>query len=297
MMAALTAIALLAPLVGAARATGNQDVALSRNVDTALADPSPSPTAIPMETATEQGLREAPNAAETTAAPLTIATLTPTQGVETPDLPTTTALASCTVPESDALVAPDLAQPAWFRDDFEDQRPEWRSLAGTWVVADGAFVQSDPNGYDLISELALPLPAEVSISVTMTPLGQTFGGGIMIGQPVPMLRNGATIIDFTDDGRFLRWGSYTEDTGAYQYRGGVSMGADFDPLTSHTLTVLATADRTTVLVDGVTVGIFDPVPSGQAGVMTSASAMTFDNLVVADELDPTVVGEASNVDA
>ena len=177
----------------------------------------------------------------------------------------------------------------WYYDAFATLRPEWRMLAGTWSVEDGAFVQSNLDGYDLLAEVAVPIPDAARISVDLTARGAALGGGLMIGQPTAMLRNGAVVVDFTDEGRFLRWGSYDETSGAYAYLGGVSMPSDFDALATHNLAVELRPDRSTVFVDDVLVGVFRTVGSGQLGLVTSASSVAFDNLTVRELLSEGLV--------
>lgn len=200
-------------------------------------------------------------------------------------------VASCalaeSVPVSNAAagVLPAASTPAtgtWFVDDFANGADAWTPLSGAWAAVDGAYVQSDGQGYDFISQLPIDLPSEYRIAVDMTPVEDAIGGGILVGQPVLGSRRGATLIDFTDGGNFLRWGVYDSDTGQYRYIGGLATDGDFDPLTTHRLAIEVRATRTMVVLDGRAVGDFDPIAPGRAGLATSLSALSFDNIEIVE---------------
>ncbi|MFT4657774.1 MAG: hypothetical protein ACJAXA_000112 [Candidatus Aldehydirespiratoraceae bacterium] len=164
------------------------------------------------------------------------------------------------------------------RDDFEIDAAGWSSMTGSWVIADGKYTQTDSTGYDFISQYDELPPSEFSISVEMTAIDSKFGGGVVLGQAVLGSRRGATLIDFTDSGMFLRWGLYRLDTGAHEYQGGLAMPDDFDPTLPHTLTVEASAARTIVIVDGERIADFAAIVPGYVGLSTSVSSIAFDNV-------------------
>jgi hypothetical protein len=169
---------------------------------------------------------------------------------------------------------------AFFQDSFEVSSDTWNALSGSWTVSDGTYQQLDPSGYDLITQLRVELPDEYRITVSLRPLGEGLGGGLILAQPRLADRSGATVVDFTDGGSFLRWGRYDEATGQYQYLGGMAMADGFDPSSAHDLTVDVRRERTAVLVDGVDVGDFEAIGFGRVGLVTSRSAVAFDNLRV-----------------
>jgi len=174
---------------------------------------------------------------------------------------------------------------AWYVDDFASLDPSWQVLAGAWTVDDvGRLTQTDAGGYDLIAELAMTLPAHYRIDVDLKSLGGSLGGGIMLAQPTPMTRNGAFVVDFTEGGAFVRWGDYDDATGQYTYLGGARIADEFDPNAAHRLSVERTETGTRVFVDDAQVGQFGVLPSGRVGLVTSLSAMAFDNFMIT-ELD------------
>lgn len=163
-------------------------------------------------------------------------------------------------------------------DGFENGSASWVPLSGSWTVTDGRYVQADATGYDFISQLNVDLPEQYAISVDLAPIDAPLGGGVLIGQPVVGSRRGATLVDFTDGGNFLRWGIYDAESGQYQYTGGVATGPDFDPTSIHTLRVEVRSGRTFVALDGRSVGDFAAVGPGRAGLATSLSAIAFDDV-------------------
>lgn len=169
---------------------------------------------------------------------------------------------------------------ALVRDGFDAGDAAWTPLSGTWSIVDGRYVQSDATGYDFLSQFAADLPTEFAISIELTALDGPLGGGVMLGQPVIGSRRGATLVDFTDGGMFLRWGTYDGDTGQYAYAGGVALGADFEPQATHTLTVEVRSGRTMVVVDGRSVGEFAPISPGRVGLSSSLSAVAFDDVQI-----------------
>ncbi len=95
-------------------------------------------------------------------------------------------------------------------------------------------------------------------------------------------RRGATLIDFTDGGRFLRWGVYDAESGQYEYRGGLETGDAFDPAAKHTLAIEVRSTRTMVTLDDRAIGDFETIGAGRAGLVTSLSAVAFDNLEIVE---------------
>lgn len=171
---------------------------------------------------------------------------------------------------------------AYFADTFDDSADAWDALSGSWSVVDGSYQQADPAGYDLISQLRVDPPEQFSVSVSVQPLGEGLGGGLVLAQPQPAERAGATVVDFTDGGSFLRWGRYDAATGQYGYVGGVSLGESFDPSVPHELAVEIRAERTIVFVDGVEVGAFEALGFGRIGLVTSRSIVAFDDLRIVE---------------
>lgn len=181
-------------------------------------------------------------------------------------------------PNDDEQASPDVEFP--YTDDFTvGAEAGWSPLGGTWGLTGEDYQQTDPETYGNISQLDLDLPERYSASIDITPLGDAINGGLILGQTTPGERNGATVVDLTDDGTFLRWGHYDE-AGEYNYDGGVAVPDGFDPTIQHRFTVTAAADKTTVAIDEVDLADFGPLNPGRMGLFTSASALSFDNLTI-----------------
>lgn len=161
-------------------------------------------------------------------------------------------------------------------DDFSAPATDWRPLSGDWSISDGRMVQSTVDGFDYITELQVELEAEFAISVTMAALDDRVGGGLIVGQPQPGSRNGAYMIDFIAEDSFLRWGRYDDETGVYDYHGGIVVGVP--PGDERTLAVEVRAGDTLVFLDGVFVGSFDAIGPGGVGLVTSQASVAFDDL-------------------
>jgi hypothetical protein len=212
------------------------------------------------------------------------ANVTPASGEACPS-PPAAAPSQAGPAESGADDAEPLSAPAWYRDDFDPVSMEWQPLSGTWVEDGGTYTQLDGAGYDLITELRLDPPPQYRVGVEVAARGPALGAGLLVGQPVPGSRSGAVVVDFTDGGRFLRWGSYDGTTGQYRYAGGVAMPEDFDITAEHRLEVEVRSTRTLVVVDGREIGAFDPVSFGRTGLVTSVASVAFADFVI-EEIAP-----------
>ncbi|HYN73422.1 MAG TPA: hypothetical protein VES60_13060 [Nakamurella sp.] len=163
-------------------------------------------------------------------------------------------------------------------DSFSADASSWTPLTGTWKVKDGAYQQTDNSGFDFISQFKTTVPAAYTVSVKMHGLGDSLNAGLMIGQPKQGARQGATIVDLAGKD-YLRWGTYDAGTGVYKFVGGKSVGVQ-DPATWHTIAVTVASAGTTVEWDGKKVGSFPAVSGGSVGLVTSQSAVEFDDMAV-----------------
>lgn len=253
----------------------------------ALAVVTVSATVIDIEVLSDEAV------ASSAVAPTTTPTTAPSHPTgptdQTTDVPfiaevTATTVASQVLTEVPQAANEDAPAPTvaaiWLTEDFQVETTDWSPMSGQWAIEDGRYVQNDAGGYDFIAQYNQLPPAEFSISVEMTPLAGDFGGGILIGQPVLGSRRGATLIDFTNAGMFLRWGVYDADSGQHAYQGGLAMPDGFDPQVDHELTIEARASRTMVIVDGAPIADFAAVAPGHVGLATSVSAVAFDNVEI-----------------
>jgi hypothetical protein len=189
--------------------------------------------------------------------------------------------AACSPIDAPSVVADEPDDGSFYRDSFATA-DAWDGLSGSWSVVDGVYQQLDASGYDLITQLRVDPPEQYRVSVVLEALGEGLGGGVVLAQPRPSERSGSTVVDFTDGGTFIRWGRYDSTTGQYEYVGGVSMGESFDPEVAHELTVDVRKERTMVMVDGVEAGTFEPLGFGRIGLVTSRSAVAFDDVKIVE---------------
>lgn len=269
--------------------------AAGAQVAAATPEPEAVPTTAPAEAAPATALAstEGSTSADTAAAASeeaaepTPSTDTAAAGPDTPeasaDAPAEPAGNDTPVDEAPATDATDepSALGGLFSDGFDAERSEWSSMTGDWSVSDGQLVQSNADGFDFINQADIEVPDEYSVTVRMEAVSDWLGGGVVIGQPALGSRRGAYLIDFTAEGTFLRWGRYDPESGAYTYIGGLNVGTSGTG--PHTLGVEALTDTTLVYLDDVYIGAFDAADPGYVGLVTSQSAVAFDDFIV-DEL-------------
>jgi len=90
------------------------------------------------------------------------------------------------------------------------------------------YQQTDKSGYDFISQFGTTVPAAYTVTVKMRGLADSLNSGVMIGQPTPGSRQGATIVDLSGKD-YVRWGSYDSTSGTYKFIGGTNLGSSQDP--------------------------------------------------------------------
>ena len=163
--------------------------------------------------------------------------------------------------------------------DFSGDAGAWTPLTGTWKIKGGTYQQTDKSGYDFISQFGTTVPAAYTVTVKMRGLADSLNSGVMIGQPTPGSRQGATIVDLSGKD-YVRWGSYDSTSGTYKFIGGTNLGSSQDPAKWHTIAVTVAKSGTTVKWDGKKIGSFAAVAAGSVGLVTSQSAVEFDDLAV-----------------
>jgi hypothetical protein len=207
-----------------------------------------------------------------------VATTTPV-GEEGGDGATTADDTTATVP-SDGATTTVAAAGGSLQDDFSGDSSQWKPLSGTWQITDGVYQQVDASGFDLISRFTGAVPASYTLEVRLRATSGPLHAGVIVGQPTPGTREGATMIDLTDNGTYLRWGRYAASGGAYEFVGGAALPEPLDPTQWHTLRVVVKGDTTVVFVDDVQIGDAGPIGAGSVGLVTSQAAVDFDDVRV-----------------
>ncbi len=193
----------------------------------------------------------------------------PSAGMPTPAAPDPSSAAKAPATAADGKPAAD---------DFAAESPNWSPLAGSWSVSDGSYRQQDAAGFDFISQFAGAPPKAYAVSVRLRGIGKTVNGGLVLGQPQLGSRSGATLVDLAGTD-YLRWGSYDKSSGTYAFKGGANVGAQ-DARKWHTLAVDVRGKTATITWDGKKVGTMDAVGTGYLGLVTSQSAVEFDDFEV-----------------
>ena len=166
-------------------------------------------------------------------------------------------------------------------EEFSSGDGQWKALAGSWQVVDGVYQQTDGLGFDLISRLDTTVPASYELEVKMRGIdGAPINAGVVLAQANPATREGAVVIDITDNGGYIRWGKYAAVGGAYEFIGGAALPALLDPAQWHTLRVIVKGETTIVYVDDEQIGDAGLVGAGGVGLVVSQSTVEFDDLKV-----------------
>lgn len=182
--------------------------------------------------------------------------------------------------EAPAAEVPAASAEGGYTDSFDAVGPPWTALAGLWSGSGGRFVQQDTDGFDLIAQLELDMPEAYRLSVVIAPMSGPLSAGVLIGQQTPGERAGAWLIDFSDDGTFVRLGRYIDTDAAYEYVEGLAVPDGFDPAGTHAISILVEPTDTTVFLDGEFFTTFQPAPAGRVGLVTNGAATAFDDFVI-----------------
>ena len=191
----------------------------------------------------------------------------------------TTAAAPAVV-EPAVTVATGEQRNAFTFDDPATSAQNWSALAGEWVIENGVYSQRRTTGYDYITMLNLASQSHYQFEADLRFIDGAMGGGFIYNAPARDARRGAQVVDFVEQGTFLRWGRYDEQ-GNYTYEGGVPVDPPINDGQWHTLQLLTHATTSTVSIDGRLLGqITNSSAQGYLGLTTSQSHVEFSNVVV-----------------
>lgn len=228
----------------------------------------------------DQAVAAAPvaSAAPTAAPAATAALAQPTAALAQP----TAAPAATAAPSQPA--APDSAPAPQALSDsaFDGAAPKanWEPLAGNWEMKDGIYSQHDNTGYDYMTMLNLDPLTHYRMDAKIRIGAGDMGGGFVYNAPSPTSRAGSQSVDFTEQGKFLRWGRYDKN-GDYVYEGGADVAPGASDGGWHTLSLVTHGGKSLVSVDGKEVGtIANTSTAGYLGLTASRSMVDFDNVQV-----------------
>lgn len=172
--------------------------------------------------------------------------------------------------------------------DFDGTPGDWLPLTGSWELADGIYAQRDPSGFDMITMLNQALPDVYQLQTDFRIIDGTMGGGLIFNAPAADSRNGAQILDFDNNGGFIRWARYAED-GGYIYEGGTAVEPSVMDGNWHTLQVQLNEAEVIYRLDGQEFGRSPRVGNGRyAGLVTSLTNAEFDNFLITDGTETAV---------
>ncbi|WP_188941407.1 hypothetical protein [Nakamurella endophytica] len=226
----------------------------------------------------------APAAAAATATSAATGTPAADTAVDGPTSAPTSASASASGSASAASAsgsAPAAADPvlAATKDPFVRDSGAWEPLTGSWEQSGGTYRQTDDSGYDFITQHSGAAPAAYTVSVRLRGTSGTMNAGLMLAQPAAGSRQGAVIVDLAGQD-YVRWGRYDATSGTYKFLGGAALAGQQDVKKWHTVSVAVAASGCTVSWDGKRVGQFTCTGGGHLGLVSSRSAVEFDDWTV-----------------
>ncbi len=162
---------------------------------------------------------------------------------------------------------------------FDNADSLWKILSGSWSVEDGVFKQLNDCGFDYTALLKTAPLANYRFSVDVKDLAGTNHGGVVVGQSHEDTRSGAWLVDLTNGGSTLRWGTYNE-TGYYQNTGSVDIAAPAaGQFVNITVTVLD--NNITIEYEGTEVASLPTTTGdGHVGLVSTQTAVAYDNVTL-----------------
>ncbi|MEM7030658.1 MAG: hypothetical protein AAF629_13915, partial [Chloroflexota bacterium] len=200
---------------------------------------------------------------------------------------------SSTTPSSSISTTMALTGTLVYSNSFTQDAEAWQPVSGQWEVDSGAYLQNDPNGVDSITMLDYGPLDHYQFETRFQHLAGDFGVGLIYNSPSPNSRRGAQIIDFTDQGEYLRWG-YFDDNEQYVFQGGITIDPPIVAREWHTLGLLTKNTQTTIYLDGVEIATTgNQSERGYLGLTNSQSQVAFDDVFLTNLLPDTNIGRAS----
>lgn len=167
-----------------------------------------------------------------------------------------------------------LAPTSMYSSSFGADDGQWKLLSGMWTVADGAFQQMNDCGYDYTALLNAPALESFAFVADFGPLDGVNHGGLVINQSSPDTRSGAMLVDLSDGGTQLRWGTY-DDRGYYQFMG----SAPVDGTGAVRLGVTVHGTSVTIEFNGQAIAKAESTYSGgYVGLVASKARVAFDQV-------------------
>jgi hypothetical protein len=159
---------------------------------------------------------------------------------------------------------------------------EWSPFAGSWEVIDGAYHQTDEQGFDLGSSLGFS-GDDYSLTANVRYLAGDMGAGFYFNMTNPDSKNSSQMLNFTDGGETLQWGHFNE-AGEFIFNDNTPVPNVADG-EWHTLQLIVKQDVATIILNSeiVAEGIPLTYTSGYVGLLTSTSHVAFDDIVISPQ--------------
>ena len=171
-----------------------------------------------------------------------------------------------------------------FRDEFVSGLDNWVSAAGTWELReeDEVVAQTLLEGYDFILMLDQPPLDRFMFQTELKYTAGNGGGGVIFNIPTLGERANATVVDFAEDGQFIRWG-YFDAAGNYTYLGGRALENNLSDQEWHEFVVENDRTSTTVYFDSEEIVTLENIVDGggYVGLFASQAEVEFDNIDLA----------------
>lgn len=153
----------------------------------------------------------------------------------------------------------------------------WLPFSGEWQFSNGAFLQTQANGFDLGTGYNRELGDGVVEVTFQHEVGQ--GAGVLFNMAQPDSRNQAHMVRYVHDADFVVWGYFDAD-GVFEAQGSIPVTAPADD--THILQVLIQPQTYSIVLDGALLAADIPlVMTGDYhGLVTAQSSARFDSFVV-----------------
>jgi hypothetical protein len=192
-------------------------------------------------------------------------------------------------PAAGASISPATTAGVAGVDNFDTKTENWSPLAGQWRFVNGEYQQLDSAGFDFITQYAIQPASRFSVSVKMRSIEGDLNAGVMIFQPVKGKRNGATLVDLSNSGTYIRWGHY-QTGGAYVFDDGKRLTTPVDATKGVVLEISYADDLIRIYIDSRQVAQFSPKGSdltpagitGGIGLAVSSAKVAFDDFGVSE---------------
>lgn len=153
---------------------------------------------------------------------------------------------------------------------------DFKIMSGRWIEADGSLNQHHNCGYDYTALLEAFMVEDFRWEASFHGITGVNQGGLLFNQSTINSRSGAMVVDLSDGGSTLRWGTY-DNAGYYQNIGSTTVAA---PATGQSVTLAVEVHGTDVeiFMNGTSVATTTATHSGgMVGVIATLADVAFES--------------------